>query len=304
MCEAWLRDGLQGWPDPIPTEGKLRVLELVVRSGVREVDVTSFVPPSTSPQFTDAPTMLAAFAAHPEVRTRVLAVNLRSVQTAVELTGQGLRIDTVGFPISASESHNLANLRRDHASHQAAMAEMIDGCLTAGIAPLMAVATAFGCPLEGVVPEAKVLELAGWAYERGVRRIMLGDTTGMADPAHAYDLFTRLQAELPDVEPVAHFHDTRGAGIANTLAAIGAGVRVVDSSLGGTGGEPSSVEQGHRGLTGNVASEDLVSILNRMGYGTGIDQDPLLEAGRLVEQLHGRELHSAVQRSGPPSPRA
>lgn len=303
VCEVWLRDGLQGWPDVVPTSGKLAVLDLVLRSGVREIDVTSLVPPTTSVQFGDAREMLAAFDGVPGVRTRVLAVNARSVSTAAAMKADGARIDTCGFPISASESHNLANLRRDHAAHKAAMEQMIAGCHDAGIEPLMAVATAFGCPLEGVVPEEKVIELAGWAHDRGVRRIMLGDTTGMADPQHAYDLFTSLRAEFPDVDPVAHFHDARGAGIANTLAAVSAGVRVVDSSLGGTGGEPSGVEQGHRGLTGNVASEDLVSILNRMGFATGVDLDTLLEAGRLAEELHERELYSAVQRSGPPSPR-
>lgn len=303
VCEAWLRDGLQGWPVPIPTGAKRRVLELVLRSGIREVDVTSFVPAATSPQFGDASEMLAMFSACPGVRTRVLAVNARSVVTAAKLQAEGARIDTCGFPISASESHNLANLRRGHADHLAAMSRIIDGCNEAGIEPLMAVATAFGCPIEGAVPEDKVLGFVAWAHGRGVRRIMLGDTTGMADPGHASQLFRRLIAEFPDVEPIAHFHDTRGAGLANTLAAIAAGVRVVDCSLGGTGGEPTGVEQGHRGLTGNVASEDLVSVLNRMGYQTGVDMDLLLEAGRLVERVHERDLYSAVQRSGLPSPR-
>jgi hydroxymethylglutaryl-CoA lyase len=132
---------------------------------------------------------------------------------------------------------------------------------------------------------------------------MLGDTTGEADPDQAYALFTALRAELPEVDPIAHFHDTRGTGIANTWAALWAGVRTVDTSLGGTGGEPSVVEQNHRGATGNVATEDLVAMLNRAGVRTGVDLDTLIEAGAAVETALGRELFSQVQRAGAPNPR-
>jgi hydroxymethylglutaryl-CoA lyase len=303
VCEAWPRDGIQGWPDPIPTDRKLAVLDLVLRAGVREVDATSFVPARTSPQFFDAADVLAALASRPDVTVRVLAVNVRSVQDAARVRAETGAIDVCGFPISASESHNLANLRRGQAEHKRALEEMIALCFDSGLEPLLAVATAFGCPIEGVVPEAAVLELAEWAYQRGVRRLMLGDTTGVADPAHAWSLFTAARAALPDATWVAHFHDTRGSGIANTLAALAAGVRVVDASLGGTGGEPASVEIGQRGLAGNVATEDLVSMLNRMGVRTGIDLDLLLEAGQAVIRAHCSPLHSAVQQAGPPPPR-
>lgn len=305
VCECWPRDGLQGWPTVIPTATKLRVIRQVLDAGVQELDLTSFVPARTSPQFTDALAVLEALAdRRPELGFRVLAVNLRSfdgIATAQAATGA---ITTCGFPISASEAHNLANLRRDHASHKEQLAAMIDRCGELGIEPLVCVATAFGCPLTGAVSPDTVLELAGWAYERGVRRIMLGDTTGEADPDHAYRLFTELFAALPEVRPIAHFHDTRGVGILNTWAALQAGVRTVDASLGGTGGEPKVVEQNHRGATGNVATEDLVATLNRAGVRTGIDLDRLLAAGAEVERAHGRELFSQVQRSGPPSPRA
>lgn len=305
VCECWPRDGLQGWPEVVPTTIKTAVIRQVLDAGVREVDLTSFVPARTSPQFTDALPLIEALADQRPARGfRVLAVNLRSFTGIARAQAATGAIATCGFPISASEAHNLANLRRDHASHKEQLAAMIDRCGELGIEPLVCVATAFGCPLTGAVSPGTVLELAGWAYQRGVRRIMLGDTTGEADPDHAYQLFTRLRSELPEVDPIAHFHDTRGAGIVNTWAALAAGVRTVDASLGGTGGEPSVVEQNHRGATGNVATEDLVAVLNRAGVHTGIDLERLLAAGVTVERAHGRQLFSQVQRSGPPSPRA
>lgn len=127
---------------------------------------------------------------------------------------------------------------------------------------------------------------------------MLGDTTGMADPRHAATLFADVTKAFPDTDFIAHFHDTRGSGIANTLAAVAAGVRCVDSSLGGLGGEPPTVEQQHSGETGNVCTEDLVALLARMGVRTGIDIDRLLQVGRLVEEICGVSLRSQVQRAG------
>jgi hydroxymethylglutaryl-CoA lyase len=304
VCECWPRDGLQGWPAVVPANTKIDVIRRVIAAGIAEVDLTSFVPARTSPQFADAAEVLGAFdGERPADGFRVLAVNLRSfdgIAAAQDATGA---ITTVGFPISASEAHNLANLHREHADHKRQLTAMIERCRQLGLAPLLCVATAFGCPLTGVVPARTVLDLASWAHDLGVRRIMLGDTTGEADPVQAYELFAALRHELPGVEPIAHFHDTRGAGLANTWAALWAGVRHVDASLGGTGGEPSVVEQNHRGATGNVATEDLVAMLDRAGVRTGIDLDGLLDAGAKVEAALGRELFSQVQRAGVASPR-
>ncbi|WP_060576744.1 hydroxymethylglutaryl-CoA lyase [Pseudonocardia sp. EC080619-01] len=299
VCEVWPRDGIQGWSKPVPTEDKLKVIAASLAAGVTEIDTTSFVSPRATAQFGDAEQLLVRM--HEEglkATVRVLTVNTRSFDRIAANPLLCDTIDVCGFPISASESHNLANLRRSHADHLETLASMIDRCAGLDLAPLFCVATAYGCPLEGVVPQDKVLELARWAYDRGVRTIMLGDTTGMADPRHAWELFSRMKRELPEAQLVAHFHDTRGSGIANTLAAIAAGVRVVDSSLGGLGGEPPSVEQNHSGESGNVCTEDLVAVLQRMGYRTGIDQRQLLEAGRLVEQVCGTALRSQVLRAG------
>ena len=299
VCEVWPRDGIQGWGRVLPTAAKLAVIEAVVDAGVREVDATSLVSPAATAQFGDAADLLERLASVGlPASFRVLAVNRRSVER-LRACGEAVRVvDTIGSPISASEEHNLANLRKNHADQKRELEAIIEGARELDADPLVCVATAFGSPLSGVVSHAQVLDLAGWAYERGVRRLMLGDTTGMADPRHAADLFTEAAEAFPDAQLTAHFHDTRGSGIANTIAAVAAGVKSVDSSLGGLGGEPPTVEQNHSGETGNVCTEDLVALFERMGFVTGIDMNRLLRAGRLAEEVCGVTLRSQVQRAG------
>jgi hydroxymethylglutaryl-CoA lyase len=296
VCECWPRDGIQGWPSVVETEAKVRMVQAIAAAGIREVDLTSFVPPHVVPQFSDAEEVLAEAPA--DVSIRVLTVNLRGAERVIESQHQTGRVDTCGIPFSASESHNIANLRRDHAAHRTAVAEMVEALQAAGIEPLLGVATAFGCPIEGRVEQDAVLGLVDWAVGLGVRRIMFGDTTGMAVPHAARELFELAIRSWPSVEFVAHFHDTRGRGLANTLAAIDAGVGVVDTCLGGIGGEPAAVEQGHVGETGNLSTEDLVATLDQSGIATGIDLDRLLAAGALAEEILGRTLRSQVLRTG------
>ncbi len=297
VCEAWLRDGIQGWPTFLATADKIRMLQAVAGAGVPEIDATSFVPAHVVPQFSDAEEVLGAVP--DDVTVRVLTVNVTGAHRVVAAHRAGRAVDRCGFPISASEPHNIANLRRDHASHKQAVAEIVDVLGEAGVAPLLGVATAYGCPIQGRVERDDVLALVGWGHSLGIRSIMLGDTTGMADPRTVHELFTEAVRAYPDVEFVAHFHDNRGCGIANTLAAIDAGAATVDASLGGVGGEPAAVEQGFVGESGNVTTEDLAAVLERMAVRTGIDLGALLRAGALAEELLGRPLLSRVQRAGP-----
>jgi hydroxymethylglutaryl-CoA lyase len=298
VCECWARDGLQSWPDVVPTERKLAVLRAAIDAGIGEVDATSLVPPKYAPQFGDAEEVLAELAGT-GVRARVLAPNLRGVQRAVRLGNRlGGFPDTVGFPISASEPHNLANVKRTHAEHLAGMADMITCAHDGGLRVIVAVATAYGCPLIGPVAEQTVFDIAGRLADLGVDRLMLSDTTGLADPVRAARYTARARRELPDVELVAHFHDTRGAGIANTWAAVMSGATCVDASLGGIGGEPARVEQNHAGETGNTCTEDVVVLLERAGIRTGIDVDALLAAGRTAADALGRPTRSQVQHTG------
>jgi hydroxymethylglutaryl-CoA lyase len=296
VCESVLRDGIQGWPEILSTADKRRLVRAIVAARFTELDVTSFVPAAVVPQFADATEVLSAVPAG--ARTRVLTVNMKGVARVVEAHRLVRNIDTCGIPFSASEPHNIANLRRTHAEHKVVVEQMVDALHGAGITPLVAIATAYGCPIRGPVTAGEVLELAGWLYNRGVRRMMIGDTTGMADPAGVDNLFRTIVAQWPDVEFVAHFHDNRGCGIANTLAAISAGAQVVDACLGGLGGEPSAVDQGDVGESGNVVTEDLVAVLDRVGIDTGLDLPAVLRAGALVESVTGRRLHSRVLRAG------
>jgi hydroxymethylglutaryl-CoA lyase len=297
VCECWARDGLQSWTSVISTSDKLAVLEAAVAAGITELDVTSLVPAKYAPQFADAEEVLSAVA-ELDVKTRVLTPNLKGVQRAVDLHAQLNTVDTVGFPISASEPHNVANLKRTHAEHFPEIEQMVALAHDAGLQVVAAVATAFGCPITGEVPAEEVFAIAGRLVDLGVDRIMLSDTTGLADPVRAAAYTARAVADYPDVGWIAHFHDTRGAGIANTWAAVAAGADCVDSCLGGIGGEPSTVEQNHAGETGNVSTEDIVVLLERAGIHTGIDIGALIKAGRVAERALGTAGRSQVQRTG------
>ena len=296
FCEVLLRDGLQSWPEFIPTSDKIRLVEAIARAGVPEIDLASFVSQKLVPQFADRLELLAAI--DPHFRIRVLAVNDKGVQAAIEAHRQVRPIDICGIPFSVSEPHNLANLRRNHADHRLAVAAMVAELQAAGIRPLIGVATAFGCPIRGRIESRETLDLAHWAYDLGVRDIMFGDTTGLAEPVAVASVFSAAAAGLEGVNLIAHFHDNRGIGIVNALAAIGAGASTVDACLGGLGGEPRGIELGLSGDQGNVVSEDLVNVLTAIGANTGIDPQALVEAGALAEDILKRQLLSKVQRSG------
>lgn len=296
VCEAFLRDGIQGWPDFVATAGKTRLLAEIAAAGVPEIDATSFVSRRLVPQFADGEDVLSAVAG--DLRVRVLAVNADGARRAVEARAAGRRIDRCGIPFSVSEAHNIANIRRTHAEHRQELLRMFDILRAGGIAPLLGVVTAFGCPIRGRVHPDEAMGIAEWGVGQGIGIIMFGDTTGMANPAAAAAMFGRARAAWPAVELVAHFHDNRGSGIANSLAAVAAGATTVDACLGGVGGEPKAVEQNVVGDQGNVATEDLVAVLDEMGVATGIDVARLVAAGALAEEILGRRLGSKVQRSG------
>jgi hydroxymethylglutaryl-CoA lyase len=301
VCECWARDGLQSWPTMVGLPGKLDVLRAALAAGVVEIDATSLVPPRYAPQFGDAEALLEALAGtgvSTGVSIRVLAPNRRGVERAVRLRERFGLINTVGFPISASEAHNLANVRRSHAEHLAAITDMVRCAHDGGLRVIVAVATAYGCPIVGDVAESTVFDIAGRLVELGVDRLMLSDTTGLADPVRAARYTERAVREFPGVELVAHFHDTRGAGIANTFAAVLAGATCVDACLGGIGGEPATVEQNHAGETGNVSTEDIVVLLHRAGIATGINPDALIAAGRRAVEVLGTTTRSQVQATG------
>jgi len=294
FCEVVLRDGLQSWPGFIETSDKVRLLNAILDAGVSEIDAASFVSPRLVPQFADRIELLQAI---PEgVRIRVLTVNAKGAEAVIETHRNVRLLDMCGIPFSVSEPHNLANLRATHTDHRAAVGAMIEDLLKAGIRPLIGVVTAFGCPIKGRVEPEETLALAQWVYNQGVRDIMFGDTTGMADPLSVAHIFSAA-SQMGDVNLIAHFHDNRGVAIANVFAALGAGASTVDSCLGGIGGEPRAIKLGLSGDQGNVVSEDLIATLSAAGLDTGVDPERLLIAGALVEEIIGHPLLSKTQRA-------
>ena len=299
ICECWARDGIQAWSTPLSLSDRVELINKSLEAGFAEVELGAMVPARTTPQFTDMAELLPRIRRPDGVGGRVLVPNSRGMERLLQVPGAREAVTAVGTPVSASERHNLANMRKSVDEQMLEIQGITRMAAAEGLEVVCAVATAFGCPLEGRVDRERVLTLAERLAEMGVRRIMLSDTTGLADPRGAYELFTLAAARLPGVQLIAHFHDTRGRGIANTLAAFAAGVRFADTAFGGTGGEPHSVAHGHVGDMGNVCTEDLVSVLAQMGVATGIELPDLIELGRSAEKAMGTELYSQVLRSGP-----
>jgi hydroxymethylglutaryl-CoA lyase len=288
--EVGPRDGFQNEPEVISTENKVRLIEMLARSGLPRLEVTSFVRADVIPQLADAAEVLGRADIPPEVSVSVLIPNEHGLDAALPLRD---RFQEVNLFLSASETHNRKNVNRSVAESLEGLERVIARAREEGLRCEGVMSVAFGCPYEGDVPEERVLGIARRLADAGCEEIAFGDTTGMANPAQVKRFFERAGAEL-DAELTAHFHNTRGQGLANALAALEAGVRSFESSFGELGGCPVP-----KGATGNVASEDLVSMLHEMGYETGIDLERLLECARAAQEVLGRPLGSHVLTAGP-----
>jgi len=296
ICECFARDGLQHEPEFVPTATKLELLEHFVAAGFRRIEATSYSHPERVPAFTDASAVLAGAPRRPGVAYKATCPNVRAVQRALADLDGGTGADELSMLVSASESHTERNLRTTRERQWAAVTEM--ATLAAERFRLVGVVSvAFGCPFEGDVDPGRVVEDVARFVDLGVGAVTLGDTTGVATPPAVAELFARLDREVPGVPVIAHFHDTRGAGIANAVAALEAGCRHFDSAFGGVGGHPAAISYG-AGQTGNVCTEDMVSLFEAMGVDTGIDLDALAQASRACEEALGRSLHSQVARAG------
>ena len=289
--EVGPRDGFQNEPEVIGTADKVRLIELLGASGLRRIEVTSFVRPDVIPQLADAEEVLEAVRLPSPVAVSVLIPNERGLERALVLRDTFSEIN--GF-LSASETHNRKNVGRSVAESLAGLERDVRAGLAEGLRCEGVISTSFGCPYEGHVPVERVLEIASALAEAGAVEIGFGDTTGMANPVQVRAFFEAAFAALPGVELTAHFHNTRGQGLANVLAALEAGVESFESSFGELGGCPVPA-----GATGNIATEDLVSMLHEMGIETGIDLGALLAASRAVQQVLGRPLGSHVLSAGP-----
>ena len=295
LCECFARDGLQHEPQFVPTAAKRALVERFADLGFKRVEATSYSNPKVVPQFGDASELLRSLDRKKNTFYKATCANVRAVERALADLDAGHGANEISLLVSATESHTQKNLNRTRAEQWQNIAEMV-AAAKGRFRLIGTVSVAFGCPFEGKVDPGVVVEDVRRFAELGVEHVALGDTTGMATPLTIRLLFSQV-ARLGNVRSIAHLHDTRGTGLANCVAAYDAGVRWFDSSFGGVGGHPAKVKYGG-GFTGNVATEDLVSLLESMGIDTGIDLDRLLETAELCEKTLGRELHGRVTRSG------
>jgi hydroxymethylglutaryl-CoA lyase len=282
--EVGPRDGFQNEPETISTEDKVRLVEMLAGTGLRRLEVTSFVRADVVPQLADGREVLERAEIPDEVSVSVLVPNMRGLEAALEVRD---KIDEVNVFLSASETHNRRNVNRSVEESLAALEHVLARATEEGLRCEGVISTSFGCPYEGYVPVERVFEIAKRLSVAGAVEIGFGDTTGMANPVQVGEFFRRAREEIVGAELTAHFHDTRGQALANVLAALEAGVDSFESSFGELGGCPVPP-----GATGNVASEDLVSMLHEMGVETGIDLGKLLGAAAAAQEVLGRPLGS------------
>ncbi len=289
--EVGPRDGFQNEPEVIPTAEKVRLIELLARTGVPRLEVTSFVRPDVIPQLADAEEVLARIDVPDGVALTVLIPNERGLDRALVHRD---RFHEVNCFLSASETHNRHNVGRTVEESLRGLDRVIVRARGEGLRAEAVISVAFGCPYEGPVPRERVLALATALAAFGAEEIGFGDTTGMANPVQVGEFFAAARAVLPEIELTAHFHNTRGQGLANALAALQAGCTSFESSFGELGGCPVPP-----GATGNIATEDLVGMLHEMGVQTGVDLPALLEATAEVQRTLGRRLGSHTLVAGP-----
>ena len=290
--EVGPRDGFQNEPEVIPTALKVELIDALARTGVKRLEVTSFVRADVIPQLADAGEVLDAIEVPDDVAVGVLAPNERGLDAALEHRAE---IDEVNVFLSASETHNRKNVNRTIEQSLSGLEPVLARAREAGLRCEGVISTSFGCPYEGHVPPERVLAIAARLRDAGAEEVGFGDTTGMANPIQVRRFFTEAHTSLgAGVELTAHFHNTRGQGLANVLAALEAGVESFESSFGELGGCPVPA-----GATGNIASEDLVSMLHEMGIQTGIDLPALLACARAVQDALGRPLGSHTLVAGP-----
>ena len=290
--EVGPRDGFQNEPEVISTDDKVRLVDALARTGLKRLEVTSFVRPDVIPQLADGPEVLARMDVPADVSVSVLIPNEKGLENALAHRD---RFQEINVFLSASESHNRANVNRSIEESLSGLERVLGRAREEGLRCEGVISVAFGCPYEGHVPPERVFAIAQRLIDAGAQEIGFGDTTGMANPAQVRDYFPAARAALGDgVELTAHFHNTRGQGLANVFAAFEAGVDSFESSFGELGGCPVP-----KGATGNVATEDVVSMLEEMGVDTGIDLVKLLEASHAAQAVLGRPLGSHTLVAGP-----
>jgi len=287
MYEVGPRDGLQNESRMVPTDDKVKLIDGLSQTGLRAIEITSFVNPKWIPQLADGGEVSRRIVRKPGMIYSALVPNRQGLDAAI---ASGMK--EVAVFMSASETHNKKNVNKTIAQTLAAFRETVPPALAAGLRVRAYVSTVYGCPYEGAVDPAKAVELARALKALGCYQISLGDTIGVANPRQVRDVLSRVLAEIPRSEVAVHFHDTRGTALANILVSVEMGITTVDAALGGLGGCPYAP-----GASGNVATEDVVYMLEGMGVRTGVDLDRLVDCARLASTLVGHEVPSKYYRA-------
>lgn len=296
ISECFARDGLQNEPGFIPTATKVALLDRFSNLGFPRIEATSYSNPKVVPQFADATEVLATMRRRAGAFYKATCANLRAVERANQDFDAGKGANEISLLASASEAHSQKNLRATKEEQWDKIAQMVEAA--AGRFRLIgSLSVVFGCPSEGRVDPGVVADDCARFEALGIRHVSLGDTTGLATPASTRALWTRVRESASEVTLIAHFHDTRGAGLANCVAAYEAGCHWFDSSFGGVGGHPAKVKYGG-GFTGNVATEDLVNLFESMSIPTGIDLDGLIQTAEFCEAALARRLNGRTTRTG------
>ncbi|WP_422367378.1 hydroxymethylglutaryl-CoA lyase [Pelagibius sp.] len=296
VSECFARDGLQNEPDIVSTETKVALIDRFSRLGLPRIEATSYSNPKVVPQFSDASEVLAKITRRDDAHYKATCANLRAVERANADHDAGKGVNEISLLASATESHSQKNLRATKDEQWQRIAEMVSAA-GSRYRLIGSLSVTFGCPFEGAVEPGVVVDDCIRFAELGIQHVSLGDTTGLATPWSVDALFERIGKAAPDVTLIAHFHDSRGTGLANCVAAYGAGCRWFDSSFGGAGGHPAKIKYGG-GHTGNVATEDLINLFEAMGVQTSVDLDGLLDVAQFCEGTLGRQLNGKTLRTG------
>ncbi|MGD8564487.1 MAG: hydroxymethylglutaryl-CoA lyase [Desulfarculaceae bacterium] len=291
VVEVGPRDGLQYEPEFFPTPQKIELINRLMDAGLTRIEVSSFVHPKAIPQFADTMEVVQGVKAKEGVIRSVLVPNVKGCERALTTD-----VEELALFLSASETHNQKNVNMTVAQSLSGLGEVAQMAMEAKRRLRGYVVTAFGCPYEGRIPAESVISIIKAYTDMGVAEVSLGDTTGMANPRQVVELCSAVKEAAGDVQVAVHFHNSRGTGLANTLAAYQAGIRIFDSSIGGIGGCPTAL-----GAMGNIATEELVSMMEQMGVATGVDLDRLLQAARFAQDVIGSDLPSYVLKAGPPN---
>lgn len=282
IYEVGPRDGLQNEARQVPTADKIRFIDALVASGIRDIEITSFVSPKWIPQLADASEVARGVQRPAGVRMSALVPNRRGLETAL---AAGMK--EIAVFMSASETHNQKNVNKSISATLAAFDEVVPHARAAGVSVRAYLSTCFGCPYEGDVAPERVEALCGRLRDLGVYQISVSDTIGVANPRQVEEVLSGVLGKHPTESIAVHFHDTQGTALANCLVALTMGITTIDSAAGGLGGCPYAP-----GASGNLATEDVVAMLHGMGVATGIDLDKLTEASRTAASFVGHELSS------------